>query len=329
MLRGRGAPILVMPTSVTRRHLLENTPTLPVAAPVRVPGGAREERVEVLARVCADDLIAAFGLGSLGPGAGRSLLRLLSAVPARRLARQIATYDAIVGERGLPAGGSWALAQMARGAEVEGREGVPREGPLLVVSNHPGLADAAALFAAMPRTDLRVIAAERPFLSALPNTSRALITIPEDPDGRPDGRSRAVRAAARHLRAGGAVLTFPGGRIEPDPAVLPGAAEALAEWSGSVDLFARLVPGLAVVPAVVSGVISASALRNPLALVRRDPRDRRWLSATLQMLIPALRDVTTRVEFGPPLREAGGEKISARTVAEARRLIGAAGRHRR
>jgi putative hemolysin len=176
----------------------------------------------------------------------------------------------------------------------------------------------------MPRGDLRVIAAERPFLAAIPNTSRALIPVSDGPNG----RSKAVRVAARHLRSGGAVITFPGGRIEPDPAVLPGASEALDDWSGSVDLFARLVPGLTVVPAVVSGVISPSALRNPLALVRRDPRDRRWLSATLQMLVPALRDVTTRVGFGPPLRADVEGLVSRRTVEEARRLIEAAGGRR-
>lgn len=316
-----GAYILPLPASVARRAALENTHTLPVAAPVRAPAPEREERVEVLARACTEDLISAFGLGELGPGATRSLLQLLSSVPARRLARQIATYDEIVGEAGLPAGGSWALEQMAREVVVEGRENVPRVGPLLVVSNHPGLADAVALFAAMPREDLRVIAAERPLLSALPNTSRALIPVPDDPNG----RSKAARTAARHLRAGGAVITFPGGRIEPDPAVLPGAVEALANWSGSVDLFARLVPGLTVVPAVVSGVISASALRNPLALVRRNPRDREWLSATLQMLVPALRDVTTRLEFGLPLRADGEGPVGRRTIDEARRLIWHAG----
>ena len=292
-----------------------------VTAPVHAGATGRSGRVEVLARVCAEDLISAFGLGGLGPGAVRSLLELLSSVPARRLAEQVATYDDIVGEAGLPAGGSWALRRMAREVAVEGAAGVPGEGPLLVVSNHPGLADAVALFAATPRGDLRVIAAERPFLAALPNTSEALIPVSDDPNG----RSRAVRAAARHLRASGAVITFPGGRIEPDPAVLSGAAEALADWSGSVDLFARLVPNLTVVPAVVSGVISPSALRNPVALVRRDPRDRRWLSATLQMLVPALRDVTTRVGFGPPLRADGGGPVSRRVVEEARHLIEAAG----
>ena len=318
MTPGAGAPILPLLTSVTRRNALENTPSLPAVAAVRAPPPTgREERVGALARVCADDLISAFGLGGLGPGPARSLLQLLSSVPARRLAEQVATYDDIVGEAGLPAGGAWAMERMARGVVVEGAEGVPGEGPLLVASNHPGLADAVALFAAMPRGDLRVIAAERPFLAALPSTSGALIPVSDGPNG----RSKAVRAAVRHLRGGGAVITFPGGGIEPDPAVLPGAAEALADWSGSVDLFARLVPNLTVVPAVVSGLISRAALRNPIALVRRDPRDRRWLSATLQMLVPALRDVTTRVEFGPPLRADGEIPASRRTVEKARRLI--------
>jgi hypothetical protein len=118
----------------------------------------------------------------------------------------VATYDDIVGEAGLPAGGSWAMERMARGVVVEGAEGVPGEGPLLVVSNHPGLADAVALFAAMPRGDLKVIAAERPFLSALPNTSRALIPVPTLPTG---GRRRSGPRPA---------TSAPAGRSSPSPA---------------------------------------------------------------------------------------------------------------
>ena len=81
---------------------------------------------------------------------------------------------------------------------------------------------------------------------------------------------------------------------------MPGAVEALDRWSSSADLFARLIPGLEVVPVVVSGVISPSALRNPLIHVRRSRRDREWLAATLQVLIPALRNVDSRVEFEVP-----------------------------
>ena len=264
-----------------------------------------------------DEVLSAFGLGNVKRG--RLPLELVSGIPARRLARQVATYDGIVGESGLASGGAWALERMSRSAEIEGPENVPREGPLLLVSNHPGLADAVALFAATPRADLRVVAAERPFLEALPNTSRYLIPVSEASPG----RFGAVRAASRHMRYGGALLTFPGGEIEPDPAALPGAVGALERWSGSLELFARLVPDLTVVPAVVSGVISPAALHNPLILVRRRQKDRQWLAATIQMLTPALRNVTTRVSFGRPIRAGDLPEKTVReaVLEEVRRLI--------
>ena len=301
--------------------MVDGVSRLPAVGPAGVPAGpsgARADQTEVLARLCVEDLLDAFGLGYLRRG--RDALERVSMIPARRLARQISTYDEIVGEYGLAAGGTWALARMARDVEVEGRENVPTGGPVLIVANHPGLADAVALFASIPRDDLRVVAADRPLLAALPNTSRHLITVSETSRG----HHGVVRSAARHMKGGAAVLTFPGGRIEPDPSVLPGATEALRRWSESVELFARLVPDLTVVPVVVSGVISAAALRNPLVLVRRERRDREWLAATLQMLTPALRNVTTRVVFGHPVRaaEAGGDGVRDAVLAEARRLIG-------
>jgi 1-acyl-sn-glycerol-3-phosphate acyltransferase len=295
----------------------DNAPQPPAPSPARPLAPECSEQIDALTRVCVDDLLSAFGLSGLRRG--RRPLELLSRVPARRLARQVVTYDESVGELGLAAGGAWALERMARSVEVEGRENVVPEGPLLLVANHPGLADSLALFAATPRRDLHVIAAERPFLEALPNTSRYLIPVSEASPG----RSGAVRAAARHMRDGGAILTFPGGEIEPDPAVLPGATVTLERWSGSLDLFARLVGDLTVVPAVVSGVLSPAALRNPLTLVRRRKKDREWLAATIQMLTPALRNVTTKVSFGRPVRagELPRKTIREAVLEEARRLI--------
>ena len=300
--------------------MLNDTPQTPSLVPSRAPASGRPGQITTLTRVCADELLSAFGLGGLPQrGVARRPLELLSRVSARRLARQVATYDRVVGESGLRAGGAWALERMARRVEVEGRENVPREGPLLIAANHPGLGDSLALFATIPRTDLRVVAAVRPLLDALPNTSRYLLTVAEASPG----RFGLVRAATRHLRDGGAVLTFPGGRIEPDPAVLPGAAEALERWSASVGLFARLVPGLTVVPAIVSGVLSPTALRNPLIFLRRKREDREWLAATLQMMTPMLRNVTTRVAFGQPVRveDPSGMVVDRAVQEEARCLI--------
>jgi 1-acyl-sn-glycerol-3-phosphate acyltransferase len=293
---------------------LDNVSQLPTATEELHASSGDEGHLERLTQLCVDDLISAFGLGETRHG--RAVMESISRIPARRLARQILTYDRIVGESGLGTGGAWALKRLSRNTSIEGQENVPRGGPLLLVSNHPGLADAVALFAAIPRDDLRVIAADRPFLEVLPNTSRRLLTVTETSAG----RSGVVRAAARHLRGGGAVLTFPGGRIEPDPAVLPGAVEALNRWSSSADLFARLIPALEVVPVVVSGVISPSALRNPLIHLRRRKRDREWLAATLQMLVPALRNVDARVEFGSPIYAEPGALGDA-VIEETRRLM--------
>ncbi len=293
---------------------MDNVSQLPTATEELHATSGSEGHLERLTQLCVDDLISAFGLGETSHG--RAVMESISRIPVRRLAHQILTYDRIVGESGLGTGGAWALKRLSRNTSIEGQENVPREGPLLLVSNHPGLADAVALFAATPRDDLRVIAADRPFLEALPNTSRYLLTVAESSAG----RSGVVRTAARHLRGGGGVLTFPGGRIEPDPAVLPGAVEALNHWSSSAALLARLTPGLVVVPVVVSGVISPSALRNPLIHLRRSRRDREWLAATLQVLVPALRNVDARVEFGSPIHAEPGA-VGDAVIEQTRRLM--------
>jgi Acyltransferase len=256
----------------------ENVPEQPNVDPVP----RSRAQIKTLTDICIDDLLDALGLIRLRRS--RRPLELLIRIPGRRLARQIATYDEIVGKVGLSAGGEWALERMTRRLKVEGRERVPRNGPLLLVSNHPGLSDAVALFASTPRPDLRVVASEWPFLDALPNTSRYLFTVAENPAR----RLGAVLAAARHLRRGGALLTFPAGCMEPDPAVVPDAVDALGRWSANVNLFARLAPCPTVVPIVVSGVLSpaggspptfrcscprceTSARRSPLALPSAPP----------------------------------------------------------
>jgi 1-acyl-sn-glycerol-3-phosphate acyltransferase len=257
------------------------------------------EQLHLLTLNNTKDLIAAFQLDRLRWA--RGLLELLCWVPARRFARQLIAFDRLVGEQGLPAGGEFIVERFARRFTLTGAEHAPSAGPLLVVSNHPGMADAMALWAGLARTDLLILAAERPLLHALPKTGRHLIYVDESGA---HGRTGAVRAAVAHLRRGGAVLTFPAGKIEPDPAVRQGAAESLVCWAPGIALLIRLAPDTLVLPAAVGGVISTSAQRNPAARVFRSQRDRDWAAATLQILVPAYRDVHTRVAFGPPISAA-------------------------
>ncbi|MGH3089303.1 MAG: 1-acyl-sn-glycerol-3-phosphate acyltransferase [Rubrobacteraceae bacterium] len=280
------------------------------------PDASRDlEKTEVLRGICAGELLGAFGMG--GVKRGRRVLDGAAGLAVGHLARRAAEYDRIVGEGGLGAGGAWAMERMAREVEVEGVDALPREGPLLIASNHPGISDTVALFSAIPREDLRVVAAKRPFLEALPNTSRHLFTV----DEASEYRLGLVREAARHMRGGGALLTFPGGGIEPDPAFMPGASESLAGWSESLDLFARLVPNLALAPVIVSGVFSRRALKNPLIFLRSREQDRRWLAATIQTLAPKLHATTVKVRFGRPVRKPEEHGVSDAVLQEARRLI--------
>jgi hypothetical protein len=188
---------------------------------------------------------------------------------------------------------------------VAGLEHVPRRGAALFLANHPGLCDTTALFAAIPRDDLRVIAADRPFLRGLPHTAQYLDLLPEGETADGDiGRASVARAVARHLRRGGAALTFPAGQIEPDPLVLPGAEASLDKWSESVGLFTRLVPRAQIVVVIVGRVYTPAVLRNPLTRLRRQAKDRELLAAALQLAWRRYQHNVIEVVFAPSLRAA-------------------------
>jgi hypothetical protein len=279
-----------------------------------------------LIQVNIQDFLAAFGLENLRRG--RKLVEALCWLPARRFANQMADFDRRVGEEGLHLASLRTLEGYASGLEILGDEHIPTSGPLLVLSNHPGMTDTLVLFSSLPRSDLRIVAAERPFLHALTNVSRHLIDVPEDAGK----RMGVVRNAVGHLRRGGTVLTFPAGQIEPDPACMPGAVDSLVSWSESVAVFARLVPEASIVVAIVSGVIWPASLRHPLTRLRKEQKERERIAANLQvlaqMLRPSFRPVAARVAFSPALP--AGELASGAPAAlmeavtgQARRLIGA------
>lgn len=262
----------------------------------RAPVAERSEQLKILVDICLDDLLRALGVSASGWASYP--LRHLLRHPAQSFAEKVVSYDDVVSARGLSAGGVWALERFVRDIKIYGAERVPESGPVLIVSNHPGLADTIALFAATPRRDLRVIAAENPFLRALPGTSRYLMYVSDIERE----RLALIRNAGRHLKRGGAILTFPGGRIEPDPAALSGASDALASWSPSMRLFTRLAHGLSIVPVVVSGVVSPRAVGHPLTILRRRREDRECLAAILQAILPSLQDVAVHVSFGEPVQ---------------------------
>lgn len=251
-----------------------------------------------LADLSGEEMVAALGLGA-APAWVRRAGRAAFAVPSRPVGRALARFDRRIGEVGLPAAAREALAGFGARWAVE--RPAPRRGALLVLSNHPGAYDALALFASLDRADLMIVAAERRFLRALPNASQRLVFVPIDAGGGREilARTAGVRRAARHLRGGGAILHFPAGRIEPDPAFLGPGEEPLAPWHPSAGslLRAAAAAGGSVVVAAVSGVHSPRAKR---LLVTRlaERRGITTLAPLLQMVVPGLRGVDVRVRLG-------------------------------
>lgn len=248
-----------------------------------------DPRTRTLLDVNIDDLLEAFGWQDTPLVHG--LVRRLARMPALRFAREMTAFDDAVEASGVAAAARAMLAGYTRAVRARNLQCIPATGPVLLLSNHPGMTDTLALFSSIPRADLLALAAERPFLQALPAARRSLVFLSEDRAR----RFAAMRRAIDHLRAGGALLTFPAGEIEPDPAVLPGAEQALERWSGSSINFLRFVPDLTVVPIIVSGVLTPRTQRSPLTLLRRQRADREKLAAALQVLVHALFPSAWRV----------------------------------
>lgn len=123
------------------------------------------------------------------------------------------------------------------------------------------------------------MASSVPFNRGLPFTGDALIFSSLDTHA----RMSVIRQMIRHLKASGAVLIFPSGTVDPDPSLMPGALQALREWSPSVPLLIRKVPQVRAVVGLVSGVLSPASLRSPLARLRRGQRERQKLAEFLQI----------------------------------------------
>jgi len=78
-----------------------------------------------------------------------------------------------------------------------------------------------------------------------------------------------------------------------------------------------------IVPAIVCGVLSSTALRNPLTFLRRRKENREWLAATLQMMTPGLYDVTVKVSFGRPIHagDCSEARVGQVVLEQARHII--------
>jgi len=184
---------------------------------------------------------------------------------------------------------------------VRGAERIPAEGPLLVVSNHPGTVDGLAIAAHLPRPDLKIVVSGVPFIRHLRAAANHLIYSSLDTVE----RMLVVRSAIRHLQEGGAVLLFPSGGLDPDPAAMPGALQELEAWSPSLEVILRRVPAARVVVTAVSGVLHPLWARSPVIYLRRGRRNQQrvaeFFQVIQQVLFPNSLRVSPSVCFAEPI----------------------------
>ncbi|TET95977.1 MAG: hypothetical protein E3J30_13060 [Anaerolineales bacterium] len=230
----------------------------------------------------------------------QSTLRLMLNPPIKRFAEVVSGFDESVARFGLPEASRQLLPRFIRNAEILGQEHIPPDGPVLIISNHPGTVDSLLIASRLHRSDLKIVATGYPFYYALSKLKDNFIFT----TNKLHDRVSAIRQSVRQLQAGGALLIFPRGLLEPDPAVMAGAENTITEWSPSIELFLRKVPEARLVITIVSGLIAPSSLRNPLIRLGRNPVEQQTVAEFFQMIrhiyLPRSFRVSPKVTFDVP-----------------------------
>ncbi len=287
---------------------------------------ANPVRSNAITRILSGEMFKAMGFAPQG-----WVSRLFSPLvqnPIHHFSEIAVGFDQRVTKLGFSAASRWILPNFVRSAQVVGAEVVPKEGPLIIASNHPGAFDALVITANIPRDDIKIVVnIPLPFIQELPATQPHFLYAPPDPHV----RIGVVRSAIRHLREGGALLLFASGGMDPDPASMPGAEDAICNWSGSLELFLRQVPQTLLEIAMISGILMPKYVRHIFTHFRRQRLDKQRISEFFQvirqMASPGELLVSPSLSFAHPLsrRElspAGDDtQVGAKIVQHAQELL--------
>lgn len=232
----------------------------------------------------------------------RRMLDPLVTPPLNAFINMLAETDRRTETEGFSRAAGWLLTHFTSELEVIGEENIPDDGPILLLSNHPGAFDEIVIAATVRRPDLRIFANDHPVLTSFPAISRHAVY-----SGMRDVHQRmaGLRNGIRRLSEGDVLLLFPAGKTEPDPRYVEGASEAFANWSPSIELLLKKAPETRVIVTIVSNVVSSRVLHNPLMWFRRNNLERQKLAVSVQMVLqfrfPRLFHIVPRISFGVPM----------------------------
>lgn len=245
-----------------------------------------------------------------------------------RLARIGVKFDRDVIQYGFSTAMKNALQVFIHKVTSRGQENVPCSGPLLILSNHPGTYDSLIISSELRRDDLCLISGDIPFLKNLPLAHKHFFFTSEKDQ---NIRMVAARQAIRHLKAGGALLLYGFGHIDPDPSVYNDADQTIEKWATSMDLFLRAVPETKVLVSITSHVVSSIWRHSILYHLRRGPLERRRLVEFGQVMTQLLFRGTFRqspfISFSDPVMsealrlESKSPQIYPAVIARAKNLL--------
>jgi acyltransferase-like protein len=265
----------------------------------------QDDEIHALTETLIYELVKAFALPRTE--LAHRLIRLIFGKAARATAEVGIGLDCAVAEGGLPAGARWLLPRFVKSHSACGVENIPASGPLVIASNHPASIDSIVISAYVNRSDYKAIIGDIPFFEHLPHVSQHSIFAPDS--NNTTGRMQVMRESIRHLKNGGALLIFPRGSIEPDPAFMPHPEAEFDHWSRSLEIFMQRVPGLQILITIASGVIAQSAMRHPITWFRKTRPDRQRLAFMYQL---ARQMLSGREIFGLTPRITFGEMIGGK-----------------
>lgn len=246
----------------------------------------------------------------------RKIVASLAGKAIRRFTELASELDCVVGRDGIAGGARWLLPRFVKGHSARGVENIPPAGPLVIASNHPASIDSVVISAYVQRRDYKVIIGEIPFFKNLPNIRRNSIFAPDPADSL--GRMQVVREVIWHLKNKGAVLIFPRGEIEPDPAWMPDPDVEFDHWSRSLEIFLKRVPQTQVLVTIASGVISKRAMHHPITRFRKTRPDRQRLAFMYQLV---RQMIAGKEIFGLTPRITFGELISAENTRDREHML--------
>jgi hypothetical protein len=209
----------------------------------------------------------------------RKLIGNLLKKPIRKMAEIVVSFDEEIAVRGWSATMKDYLDDFVTDYRVKGFENVPQTGPLLIACNHPGSYDMPIISTVMGRDDVKFIASDISIVHELPNIMEHFIFMSRDAHH----SMLTVRTAIRHLQAGGAVLIYPRGDVEPDQDVTPGGRPDFERWSPSSEVLLRKVPQTRTLMVFTKGVLAPRWIKSPWIRIWKKPAQRQKIAEIFQV----------------------------------------------